>query len=257
MPIDLTNVPTVVVVGAKRIGMRDDAEGMVPGRVLQRYYVVFDYPAGTFTLAAPGTVKPVGDRFAAPIGRTGFPRIELTIAGETNGFLLDTGATYTMVSQAVVDRWAAAQPSWPRVTGAVGMANMFGGKLEASATMLRLAEATWGGHRIEQAAIVSRPIGTFEKFMSNMMTSPIVGAIGGNVLKQFRIEIDYANGAVYLQKPGASDPNDTDLVGLTLQTNVSGVVTVAGVSATNHPMSSPRFVRAIACGRSTAATWTG
>ena len=113
------------------------------------------------------------------------------------------------------------------------MANMMGGKMEATATMLRLAEATWGGARVEQVAAVSRPVGTFENYMSGMMTSPIVGAIGGNILKQFRVEIDYANGVVYLQKSGAAEPRDTDAVGLTLQVEASGAVTIVAVSPAN------------------------
>jgi predicted aspartyl protease len=235
MPIDLTGVRAAVIVGAKRVTPRDDAEGLVPGHLLQKYHVIFDYPAGTFTIAKPGTLKPVGERLPAPIGRTGFPRIELTIAGETSGFLLDTGATYTMISQAVIDRWAQEQPSWPRVTGAVGMANMFGGKMEASATMLRVAQAKLGSAVIEQAAAVSRPMGTFEKFMSNLMSSPIVGAVGGNVLKLFRVEIDYANSAVYLQKASVAELHDTDAVGLTLSAASEGVVTISAVSPANAP----------------------
>ena len=189
-------------------------------------------------------MKPLGEQVPAPIGRTGFPRIELTIAGETNGFLLDTGATYTMISQAVLERWAMAQPAWPRVTGATGMANMMGGKMEATATMLRLEEAVWGRARVEQVAAVSRPIGTFENYMSGMMTSPIVGAIGGNILKQFRVEIDYANGVVYLQKSGATEAHDTDTVGLTLQANAEGVVTIAAVS----PAAAPSVIDALRAG---------
>ena len=235
MPIDLAGVSPFVSVGTKRFGTRDDAEGLVPGRLLRKYHVIFDYPAGTFTMAAPGSVKPLGEPVPAPIGRTGFPRIELTIAGETNGFLLDTGATYTMISLAVLERWAKAQPAWPRVTGAIGMANMMGGKMETTATMLRLEEAVWGRARVEQVAAVSRPVGTFEKYMSGMMTSPVVGAIGGNILKQFRVEIDYANGVVYLQKSGATEAHDTDTVGLTLQATADGVVTIAAVSSAAAP----------------------
>ena len=122
LPIDLAGVLTLAQIGSARMNARDDAEGLVPGRLLRKYRVIFDYPAKTFTMARPGTVTPRGERLPAPIGWTGFPRIELTIAGETQGFLLDTGATYTMISRAVLDRWTAAQPAWPRAIGAVGMA---------------------------------------------------------------------------------------------------------------------------------------
>lgn len=235
MPIDLTGVFTVAQIGSARFNSRDEAEGLVPGRLLRKYHVIFDYPAKTFTMARPGTITPKGEQLPAPIGRTGFPRIDLTIAGETHGYLLDTGATYTMISRAVLDRWVAAQPSWPKAIGATGMANMFGGKLENEAVMLRMPLAMLGTQRIEQAAAVSRPVGTFEKFMSSMMTSPIVGAIGGNILKQFRVEIDYANGLVYLQRGGASEANDLDQVGLTLVAAPSGALMISAVSAGNDP----------------------
>ena len=233
MPIDLAGVPALAKIGSARLNPRDDAEGLVPGRLLRKYHVIFDYPAKTFTMARPGTVTPRGERLPAPIGRTGFPRIELTIAGETQGFLLDTGATYTMISRAVLDRWAVAQPAWPNAIGAVGMANMFGGKIEAEALMLRMPEATLGTLRIDHAAAVSRPIGTFEKYMSAMMTAPIVGAIGGNILKQLRVEIDYAGGVVYIQRGGPSEPNDLDQVGLTLAATPSGALMISAVSAGN------------------------
>jgi predicted aspartyl protease len=235
MPMDLQGVPAVAQIGLARLNARDDADGLVPGRLLRKYHVIFDYPAKTFTMARPGTVTPRGERLPAPIGRTGFPRIELTITGETQGFLLDTGATYTMISRAALDRWAAAEAAWPRAIGAVGMANMFGGKLEAEALMLRMPQVMLGTLRIDHAAAVSRPIGTFEKFMSSLMTSPIVGAIGGNILKQFRVEIDYASGVVYLQRGGTSEPNDLDQVGLTLAATPSGALMISAVSAGNDP----------------------
>lgn len=111
----------------------------LPGHVLKRYHVVFDYPAGRFTLAQPGTVKPRGVRLATPIGtRSGFPRIELKIGDETHGFLLDTGATYTMISQELLEHWSNLHPDWKRITGAVGAANMMGGSMETKALMMRL-----------------------------------------------------------------------------------------------------------------------
>ena len=163
--------------GTKRFGTRDDAEGLVPGRLL----------------------------------------------------LSTTSSSTTR----------RARSRWPR------QVSVKGGKMEATATMLRLEAAVWGRARVEQVAAVSRPVGTFENYMSGMMTSPVVGAIGGNILKRFGVEIDYANGAVYLQKSGATEAHDTDTVGLTLQANADGVVTIAAVS----PAAAPAHRRA-ACRRS-------
>ncbi len=91
--------------GSERVGVRNAAEGMVPARVLRHYEVVFDYPARQFTLASPGTLKPRGVRIAAPVFVAGgFPRLELRIGGSTYGLLLDAGASFTMISRAVLDR---------------------------------------------------------------------------------------------------------------------------------------------------------
>lgn len=48
--------------------------------------------------------------------------------------------------------------------------------------------------------VVERKEGVFEKWMRSMMTSPIVGSVAGNVLKQFRVELDYANQKLYLSR---------------------------------------------------------
>lgn len=36
------------------------------------------------------------------------------------GFLLDTGASFRMVSEAVIKRWHANHPDWPMVVGQHG-----------------------------------------------------------------------------------------------------------------------------------------
>jgi hypothetical protein len=36
--------------------------------------------------------------------------------------------------------------------------------------------------------------------MSQMMAAPIVGSLAGNVLKHFRVELDYANEKLYLSR---------------------------------------------------------
>jgi hypothetical protein len=43
--------------------------------------------------------------------------------------------------------------------------------------------------------------GTFETYMSRMMTAPIVGSLAGNVLKRFRVDLDYPNAKLYLSGP--------------------------------------------------------
>ena len=65
--------------------------------------------------------------------------------------------------------------------------------------LLRVAKVKIGSFVLPDVAMVSRPVGIYEKFMSDMMTAPLIGAIAGNVLRDFRVEIDYRNGATYLE----------------------------------------------------------
>ncbi len=236
MDLDLSGVWIGGQPASKWIGIRNEAEGLIPARLLRHYDVVFDYPARRFTLAKPGTVKPQGVKIKTPISSdSGFPRIELQIAGSTYGFLLDTGASFTMISRAVLDRWAKENPAWPTAVGATGFANMFGGPRENEALMLRIPELTHDSLVVKDAAAVSRPEGTFEKWMSGMMTAPIVGSVAGNVLRDFRVTIDYQNGFAYFERSGNTSDADLISVGLVLTGKPGESLVVTGLSSNASP----------------------
>jgi len=232
MPLDLKGARVFIQYGRDRFETRDAADGLFPGVVLERYHAIFDYPARSFTLAAPGSVKPRGTAVPSPVNRNnGFARLELAIGGRKVGFLLDTGASYTMVSKIALEEWSTAGAPWPRHVGAVGPANMSGGNMDTEALMARIPEMRLADFVIRGAGAVSRPDGTYEKRMSGVMTAPILGALGGNVLSQFRVEIDYAAGVTYFERTGKADATDLDLVGLTVAAATDGSVTVTAVSA--------------------------
>jgi predicted aspartyl protease len=208
------------------------AEAFMPSRVLKNHHVIFDYPGKTFTLATPNSLESRGMKLATPVSREiAFPRIELEIQGERYGFLLDTGAPYTMLSRAVMEKLNLQQ-----AVGAVGAANMgAGARGEENLTLARI-NAKLGDVDLENIGVVARPEGTFENYMSEMMTAPIVGALAGNVLKAFRLEIDYANGYTYWEQTGTLEPNDLDLVGLVLRPENDGSYTIVGLSEQSHPL---------------------
>ena len=228
MPLDLRGAAVLVELSQDRFNARDAVDGLLPGHVLERYHVIFDYPARTFTLAAPGSVRPRGIAVPSPLRReNGFPRVNVAIGDRRLGFLLDTGASYTMISSAAVGWSVVEAKPWPRRIGAVGPANM-GLPGDSKRLMLRIPEIRLGDFVIREAGAVARPEGTFEKWMSNMMVAPVVGALGGNVLRQFRVEIDYAAGVTYLEPSANAEPHDLDLVGLTFaQTQDNSLVVEA------------------------------
>lgn len=101
LPLDLASAHVSAMLGTQRIEPGVDAEAFLPARVLMHYQAVFDYPARRFTLAYPGVLQPQGRPVSSPIQKDSwFPRIEIQIDGRSYGFLLDTGAAYTMVSHA-------------------------------------------------------------------------------------------------------------------------------------------------------------
>ena len=199
LALDLDPERVAVVVGAESVlppQARARAEGMFPGHLLARYHVVFDYPKRTFTLARPGVLQPVGTPLPMPVsGESGFPRTELEIDGSVYGFLLDTGASFTMVSEVLLKSWAGAHPDWPRQAGAAGEAATLGGQ---ALETLTVASARWGTRPLGEFGVVSQRAGTFENWMSSMMSAPIVGSLAGNVLERFRIELDYPNQTLYV-----------------------------------------------------------
>jgi predicted aspartyl protease len=230
LPLDLSSAHVVAKLGADRIDLGVEAEAFLPARVLMHYQVVFDYPARRFTLARPGVLRPRGRPISSLVQKeSGFPRIEIEIDGKAYGFLLDTGAAYTMVSRDLLDRLATEHPSWPQLTGAVGEANMLGNN-DTGALMVRLDKIRWGPFEIGSAGAVSRRPGVFETYMSKLMTGGIVGAVAGNILHGFRVEIDYQHGMTYLKQSSQPEPNDLDSVGIIFRTLTDGTYYVAGVA---------------------------
>ncbi|HVQ25097.1 MAG TPA: aspartyl protease family protein, partial [Planctomycetota bacterium] len=190
-----------------------------------------DYPAGRFTLARPGTLEPRGEPVPTAIQPSnGFPRLEVEIGGERFGFLLDTGASFSMVSIEQLKRWQEADESLPWMTGAVGEANMLGGAFDTQAIMMRLPAMRWGPFELKGVAAVSRRAGTFERNMSSMMTAPIIGALGSSLLRHFRVEIDYAAGVTYLEPAGEDFSTKLHAVGLVLSQTQDGRHRVDGIA---------------------------
>ena len=174
------------------------ADGTIPGHVLAQYDVVFNYPDEEFTIARPGVLTHRGTEIPMPVSSpSGFPRTEITVDDTTYGLLIDTGASNTMVSEVVLKAWGSSHTNWPRYAGAHGDAAMLGG--QALETLI-LPRAQWGSVHLAKFSVVSQHKGVFERWMSGMMSAPIVGSLAGNVLKSYRIELDYANKRLYISE---------------------------------------------------------
>lgn len=226
--IDIGDTHAFIVTDAPDTLVHSDARMMLPGRALARNVAVFDYPAHTFTVANPRGFKPDGAPVHAAFGG-GMPVVRASVAGKAYDFLLDTGGQYTMVSIANLGAWRKQHPDWPHVAGAYGPANMLLGKPEAQLSMLRIAAMQWGPFRIDHAGAVSRAVGNYERFMSGVVGMPIIGSIGGNVLRHYKVTIDYPAGKIYVAGPAQAHDEPLDMVGVTLEPAGHGGYDVAAV----------------------------
>jgi hypothetical protein len=241
MPIDFTGVECRVG-GAPAwmfTAMRND--GHLSSRVLQRYQVVFDYPARRLTIASPGSLPHRGVRAPAAVdSKTGIVQIDAVVDGDSLSFALDMGASYSFVDSSVLARLVERHPELPRMTGALGCANMWGWwpPGEQNATVARVSEIMWGPVRLAGVGVVGVPAvapggPTLGAWYSRKTARPVSGFLGPNAFKAFRVEIDYAGGAVYFEKTAEIDTFDMDLAGLTLRPEDDGSYSVLGVSSKN------------------------
>ena len=214
-------------------------DGNLPSTVLRRYQVVFDYPARRLTIAAPGSLPHRGVRAPAAVNQnTGIVQIDAVIDGDSLSFAVEVGAAYSFADAELLERLLERHPGLPRTIGALGCANMWGWwpPDEQNALVVRVPEIMWGPVRLAGVGIVGvsavspggPPLG---EWYSQKAARPVNGFLGPNAFKAFRVEIDYAGGAVYFEKTGEFDTFDMDLVGLTLRPESDGSYSVLGISS--------------------------
>lgn len=201
----------------------------MPGSFLGDHAVTYDYLRGALSLDGP----PLDEAVNLPVQihpQSGFPRIELTIGGQAYGFLLDTGASFTMLSRTVVDALRANHPDWPYRDGAYGPANMIGGP-ETGGGMLRTRGVRWGEIALGDVDVVTRNPGTFEGYMSTRTAGPIVGALGGNVLRSVAARLDYPRAALTVRYEHRPRPDELTVVPLIVEPRADGTFLISGGTA--------------------------
>lgn len=230
-------------------------EAILPGSIMKDYEVIFDFARRTLTLGRPGTLPPDGDAVPCRVNeRTGLVSVTAVVAGRSHAIAVDSGSAYSWIRADIAQEWIMAHPEWNRGTGAVGEANMQTrpGGAEARATVLRLPEIDLGPLRLRQIGVVgiapeAPPFppapgeaaisGNFFDWYSKKAPEPVIGWLGGNVLKGFRITIDFPHHMTYWKREADLDSHDLDQVGITLERpDGRDGYYVAGIATKNgHP----------------------
>ncbi len=215
--------------------MHNDAN--LPSTVMSRYQVVFDYPRRELTIAAPGALAHRGVRVAAAVHpTTGIVQVDATIAGRTLGFALDNGASYSFASDGFVADLLKRHGRWPHTVGAVGCANIWGWwPREPEWTVVRVPEIRVGRVKLADVGLVGLPSffpdgATVGAWYSKKTARPVEGFLGPNAFNSLRVEIDFANAAVYLEQGAKPNAHDMDIVGLTVRPQPDGNYSVIGVA---------------------------
>jgi hypothetical protein len=213
-------------------------EANLPATILMNYDVVFDYKARTMTLAPPGTLPHEGIRVPCRANaKTGLVAVDVNVDGQTYALTIDNGAAYTWVAKPVASRWISSHPDWSRGVGTIGNANMNGRAGETTALLLRLPVIGLASMLLKQVGVAgyTEMLNHVEMFdwYSKKAPGPVIGFIGGNVLKSFRIEIDYAHNFTYWSQQFPIETDDMDQVPLVLQPAQDGSYTVIGIFTRN------------------------
>jgi len=231
--------------GGSMAGLTDPmtVEAVIPPGLLQNFQTVFDYGAKTLTLAAPGTPKPQG--VAVPIRvnpLTGFATLDVDVDGKNYPTVVDNGGSYSAMRASATSEWTARHPAWLRSEGGVGESNLaMDGVVDVNAPVVKAQPAALGPLKLDELGVVTPGMSgamgfiigrTFQNYYSGKAGEEVNGWIGGNVMKSFRITLDYPNRMSYWFQEAPLDTHDLDQVGITL-VHWNGMTGIAGIAKKN------------------------
>jgi hypothetical protein len=206
-----------------------NAEINIPSTILRNYAIVVNFPGRQFTIGAPGSVKFNGVSskiFVNP--ENGLVEVPSKIENKNYNLGLDIGASISFLSPDVFDKLAASHPQWPRMTGAVGPANMWGMSDEPQWKLLRLERLQYGPQFLSGTVMAWVPPEA-NADVAKRAGIATAGLLGSNALLNYRVGIDYARKLAYFEIGSTFKAPDFDVVGLTLRPETDGRFTVIAV----------------------------
>jgi hypothetical protein len=217
-------------------------EAILAAGIMQKYEVVIDYQNRTMTFAIPGTLKPEGAPVPFHINHdTGLIAVDASIDGRPYAVTIDNGSAYSWFRQSTAKDWLISHPGWESGVGAVGTSNMMmsGDSAEIDGALLRIPEISLGSLSLRNVGVLGA--GEGKSFPGNLdlfdwystkNAVPVFGWLGGNVLRHFRLTIDYLGHIMYWLQQSRSDRDELNQVGLTLWAT-SGEYIVAAIATKN------------------------
>ncbi|MGA9073214.1 MAG: PDZ domain-containing protein [Candidatus Sulfotelmatobacter sp.] len=207
------------------------AEIKIPSSVLRNYDVLINFPDREFSIGLPGSLNFKGVKSKMLVNASsGFIQIPSKIENKNYSLGLDVGSSISFLSEELFDKLAAAHAEWPRMTGAVGPANM--GELgddEPKWKLVRVDRLQYGPLYLTDVAVANFPR-TFSAFFEKDAGSAIAGLLGSNALMNYRIGLDYAHSTAYFDIGNTFKFPEFDVVGLILRPEDDTRFTILGVA---------------------------
>ena len=222
-------IPLMPVNAASVLASGMNADISLPASVLRQYDVLIDFPGHKFSIGLPGSIHFLGSSSKVDINaENGLIQVPSRIQNKKYNLALDLGSSISLLSEELFDSLAKEHADWPRMTGAVGSANMWGADAEATWKVMRLDRVQYGPLFLTDVAVVSLPK-TVVDFFEKRAGVPTVGSLGSNVFLSYRVGLDYAHSTVYFDIGRLFKFPDFDVVGLVLRPEDDGRYTILGV----------------------------
>ncbi len=224
IPLRPDSAATVMVPGMS-------AEIKIPSTVLRNYDVLINFPDREFSIGLPGSLAFKGVKSKMLVNaNTGFVQIPGKIQNKSYNLGLDVGSSISFLAEELFEKLAAAHPDWPRMTGAVGPANMGEvGDDEPKWKLMRVDRLQYG-----PLYLTDVPVAEFDKsfsaFFEKDAGGAIAGLIGANALMNYRIGLDYAHSTAYFDLGNTFKFPEFDVVGLILRPEEDTRFTILGVA---------------------------
>jgi predicted aspartyl protease/Flp pilus assembly protein TadD len=187
---------------------KEPVDGYIGLSVLGKYLTTVDYSAGTMTLlrdeAARAAAPPAPGAVEVPMRTTssGFwsGEVQLEGVGKPLNFIIDTGASVTVVSEALAQREELARFALKQVIRVYGAAGLAENIQTLSLPALWLSP-THARRRVYTAVLDMEALNETAGFEQT-------GIVGGNVLRHYRVTFDFDRAVVRLEPVAAPGPGD-------------------------------------------------